>query len=129
MTSRPKSSPNYHMWLTPEQFGQQFGPADADIQAVTDWLTVAGLSHQSGGGGPHGDRVFGHGGGGAPGTSHGDPQIRGERRGALGQRERPADSRRAPTGGGWLCLAEQFPPATDDSAPGRLFAHRKPQVW
>jgi hypothetical protein len=33
-----KSSPNYHMWLTPEQFGQQFGPADADIQAVTDWL-------------------------------------------------------------------------------------------
>ena len=38
-----KSSPNYHMWLTPEQFGQQFGPADADIQAVTDWLTFQGF--------------------------------------------------------------------------------------
>jgi subtilase family serine protease len=38
-----KSSPNYHMWLTPEQFGQQFGPADADIQAVTDWLTSQGF--------------------------------------------------------------------------------------
>jgi hypothetical protein len=38
-----KSSPNYHMWLTPEQFGQQFGPADADIQAVTDWLTAQGF--------------------------------------------------------------------------------------
>ena len=38
-----KASPNYHMWLTPEEFGQQFGPADADIQAVTDWLTSQGF--------------------------------------------------------------------------------------
>src|ERR1700755_2465431 len=26
-----KSSPNYHKWLTPDQFGKQFGPADTDI--------------------------------------------------------------------------------------------------
>jgi hypothetical protein len=39
-----KSSPNYHAWLTPEQFGKQFGPADTDIQAVTDWLTHRGFS-------------------------------------------------------------------------------------
>ncbi len=38
-----KSSPNYHHWLTPEQFGQQFGPADADIQAVTSWLASEGF--------------------------------------------------------------------------------------
>jgi hypothetical protein len=38
-----KSSPNYHQWLTPEQFGQQFGPADADIQAVRDWLASQGF--------------------------------------------------------------------------------------
>ena len=38
-----KASPNYHMWLTPEEFGQQFGPADADLQAVTDWLTSQGF--------------------------------------------------------------------------------------
>jgi hypothetical protein len=38
-----KSSPNFHKWLTPEQFGEQFGPADADIQAVTDWLTTQGF--------------------------------------------------------------------------------------
>jgi hypothetical protein len=46
-----KSSPNYHMWLTPEQFGEQFGPADADIQAVTDWLTSQGfqVSHVAAG--------------------------------------------------------------------------------
>jgi len=39
-----KSSPNYHAWLTPEQFGQQFGVADADIQAITLWLASQGFS-------------------------------------------------------------------------------------
>src|SRR6267154_1318600 len=39
-----KSSPNYHAWLTPEQFGKQFDPADADVQTVTQWLTSQGFS-------------------------------------------------------------------------------------
>ncbi len=39
-----KSSPNYHKWLTPEQFGQRFGPATADIQAVTGWLEQHGFT-------------------------------------------------------------------------------------
>jgi hypothetical protein len=39
-----KSSPNYHKWLTPDQFGKQFGPADSDIQSVTDWLTSRGFN-------------------------------------------------------------------------------------
>ena len=38
-----KSSPNYHMWLTPQQFGQQFGPADQDIQTITSWLQSHGF--------------------------------------------------------------------------------------
>ena len=38
-----KSSPRYHQWLTPEQFGRQFGPADEDIQALTGWLTGQGF--------------------------------------------------------------------------------------
>ncbi len=38
-----KNSGNYHAWLTPEQFGKQFGPSDADVQAVTDWLTREGF--------------------------------------------------------------------------------------
>jgi hypothetical protein len=37
------NSPNYHKWLTPEQFGAEFGPADADIQAVTSWLESHGF--------------------------------------------------------------------------------------
>ena len=36
-------SPSFHKWLTPDQFGQQFGPADADIQAVTSWLASYGF--------------------------------------------------------------------------------------
>src|SRR5690349_20058840 len=38
-----KSSPNYHRWLTPDQFGQQFGPADQDMQAITSWLESHGF--------------------------------------------------------------------------------------
>jgi subtilase family serine protease len=37
-------SPHFHAWLTPEQFGKQYGPADEDIQTVTDWLTRQGFS-------------------------------------------------------------------------------------
>ncbi len=33
-----KSSANYHKWLTPEEFGEQFGPAPEDVQTVVFWL-------------------------------------------------------------------------------------------
>src|SRR5580704_703279 len=39
-----KGSPDYHAWLTPIHFGQQFGPASADIQKVTDWLSQKGFT-------------------------------------------------------------------------------------
>lgn len=38
-----KHSANYHNWLTPEQFGAQFGPSDADMQAITSWLQSHGF--------------------------------------------------------------------------------------
>jgi hypothetical protein len=37
------ASPNYHQWLTPQQFGQQFGPSDQDIQTITTWLQSHGF--------------------------------------------------------------------------------------
>jgi hypothetical protein len=37
------NSSNYHKWLTPEEFGAQFGPADADIQVITTWLQSHGF--------------------------------------------------------------------------------------
>ena len=38
-----KKSPHYHKWLTPEQFGAQFGPTDADMQTITSWLQSHGF--------------------------------------------------------------------------------------
>jgi subtilase family serine protease len=38
-----RASPNYHHWLTPEEFGQEFGLGGADIQTITGWLTSHGL--------------------------------------------------------------------------------------
>jgi trimeric autotransporter adhesin len=38
-----KSSPNYHKWLTPAQFGKLYGPADSDIAAIVSWLQSQGL--------------------------------------------------------------------------------------
>jgi len=37
-------SPNYHKWLTPEQFAAVYGVATADVTAVTDWLTSRGFT-------------------------------------------------------------------------------------
>jgi subtilase family serine protease len=38
-----KNSPHYHKWLTPEQFGAQFGPSDTDMQTITSWLRSHGF--------------------------------------------------------------------------------------
>jgi uncharacterized protein (TIGR03437 family) len=37
-------SPNYHRWLTPEQFGQRFGPSDSDVAQITTWLQNQGMT-------------------------------------------------------------------------------------
>ena len=38
------ASPQFHQWLSPEQFGAQFGAADADIAKVQAWLQSQGFS-------------------------------------------------------------------------------------
>ena len=35
---------SYHKWLTPDEFGKQFGPADQDIATVETWLTQHGFA-------------------------------------------------------------------------------------
>jgi subtilase family serine protease len=34
---------NFHKWLTPEQFGKQFGPSDQDVQTIESWLDAKGF--------------------------------------------------------------------------------------
>lgn len=36
-------SPNYHKWLTPQEFGKNYGVADSDLSAVRSWLQSEGL--------------------------------------------------------------------------------------
>ena len=38
-----KHSSSYRQWLTPTQLGESYGPADADIQAITAWLQSQGF--------------------------------------------------------------------------------------
>lgn len=38
-----KNSPSYHKWLTPEEFGKEFGPTGQDIQTITAWLQSSGF--------------------------------------------------------------------------------------
>ena len=40
---RAPASPNYHRWLTPEQFGERFGLSAADIGKLISWLQSEGL--------------------------------------------------------------------------------------
>jgi subtilase family serine protease len=40
-------SPNFHNWLTPEQFGSLFGPSENDITQVTQWLRAHGFTVNS----------------------------------------------------------------------------------
>lgn len=38
------SSPLYHRWLTPAEFGEQFGAAESDVAQVAAWLSAHGFA-------------------------------------------------------------------------------------
>jgi hypothetical protein len=38
------ASPQFHQYLTPQQFGQQCGPLDSDVQIVAEWLRSEGFT-------------------------------------------------------------------------------------
>jgi len=46
-------SPSYHQWLSPDQFGAKFGPADEDVAIVTNWLQQQGFRVSAVGRGKH----------------------------------------------------------------------------
>jgi subtilase family serine protease len=41
------SSPNYHKWLTPEQYASRFGMSQSDLAKVAAWLQAQGLQVES----------------------------------------------------------------------------------
>ncbi len=38
------ASPDYHRWLTPDEFTARFGPTDADLARVARWLKKKGFT-------------------------------------------------------------------------------------
>jgi subtilase family serine protease len=46
-----RGSPNYHRWLSPWQFADQFGLSQGDLSKVTGWLKSQGFQILSVGGG------------------------------------------------------------------------------
>jgi subtilase family serine protease len=38
------NSPNYHHWLTAEEFGQRYGLAQEDVNTIVSWLTAKGFT-------------------------------------------------------------------------------------
>ena len=92
------SSPNYHQWLTPDQVGERFGPAQADIATITDWLTGHGFTVTRSPR-PHVHPLQRHRGAGPKAPSIPRSTTSRQRRAAHRQHERPADSRRPRAGG------------------------------
>ena len=41
--SRTPSSPHYHEWLTPQQFGERFGAGQQDLDVIANWLQDRGF--------------------------------------------------------------------------------------
>lgn len=39
-----KGSSNYHHWLTAAEFGEQYGPSQMDVDAITSWLKSQGFT-------------------------------------------------------------------------------------
>lgn len=44
MDQQNPSSPRFHQWLTPEQYGAQFGLSTTDIAKISSWLSSQGLT-------------------------------------------------------------------------------------
>jgi len=42
-SQQTKGSANYRRWLTPEEFGRQFGPAPEDLSKIQGWLEQEGF--------------------------------------------------------------------------------------
>jgi subtilase family serine protease len=41
------ASAKFHQWLTPNQFGQAYGPSATDIRTIVSWLTASGFTVNS----------------------------------------------------------------------------------
>ena len=55
------ASPNYHKWLTPEQYADRFGVSPSDINKIVAWLESQGFTWTNVARGRNLDHVQRHG--------------------------------------------------------------------
>ncbi len=102
------SSPNYHQWLTPDQYADQFGVSQSDIGQIETWLQSQGFSIWRTATQPQLDRFQRHGGAGAERISDRDPRVSAQRRHPLRQRHRSVGARHAGAAGPGHPRAQRF---------------------
>ena len=73
------TSPNYHHWLTPREFGERFGASTEDIAVIVNWLRSRGLRVNAVSNGRRGG-VGPRAAGSASSTPGAGPSTRGARR-------------------------------------------------
>jgi trimeric autotransporter adhesin len=84
-----RKSPNYHKWITAEQYADRFGLSQNDIAADHGLAESAGLHHDSAGARAQLGFLYRHRGPGRERVRHGNPPIQREGRVALRQRHAP----------------------------------------
>ncbi|MGH7781330.1 MAG: S53 family peptidase [Candidatus Binataceae bacterium] len=47
VAQQDRTSPQYHQWLTRDEFNSRFGPTQSDVAAVSSWLTSQGFTVES----------------------------------------------------------------------------------
>ena len=98
-------SPNYHQWLTPDQFGAQFGASDQDIATIESWLgnTASAISRVN-----PGKRTIENSPATSPSSArlpHPDSQVRSQRRNPFANSNDPQiPAALAPVVGGFVSL-------------------------
>ena len=83
-------SPQFHKWLTANQYAAQFGVHAQDVSAISDWLSSHGFTVDDTG--PMTITFSGHCRAGEGSVRHGDSHTGSERPAAYRQHERPVDS-------------------------------------
>ena len=80
------SSPNYHKWLTPEQYADRFGVSPGDMTRVAELAAPAGVHLRPSGAQPHLDWLQRFSRTGRSRFPHAHSSLSGERRDALRER-------------------------------------------
>ena len=113
---RDPASPDYHKWLTPEQYADRFGLSAADLARATAWLTSAGFTIEYTARGRDWIAFSGTAAAGSSGVSHIRASVLRPRRNTFRRCNRTVDPTGVEAAGGNTVRLERFPSEADGEA-------------